>query len=157
MKWEHKVLQVIAIISQTNWLHAVKCKKYRFKDCMCCGLFNYFTQNYGNFQQISSHTGWISHITLFILCEYHCKGWENPARSVPFLLGIMAIPFQILICVITQPTDKHFGLIMTLLCSLLHLAKPSPYYRPLHARNLTLSLSATMTQPWPDLWPRCWP
>ena len=36
-------------------------------------------------------------------------------------------------------TDKHHGLIVTLLCSLLHLAKPSPEYSPLRTKDLTLN------------------
>ncbi len=40
---------------------------------------------------------------------------------------------------IIRHTNKHLGLIMTLLYSLLDSAKRSPYYQPLCARNSTLT------------------
>ncbi len=42
-------------------------------------------------------------------------------------------------------TDKHLRLVMSTLCPLLHSAKPSPYYRPLGTRNLTLTLTRPLT------------
>ena len=98
------------------------------------GIILKHTMKYNVIQiYFSSDRGWrsLDHGQI----KFTHKNIWNGLRKIHIKLKSTAI------CAIIRHTDKHLGLITTLLCSLLHSAKPSPQCRQTQGRTLPSALS----------------